>query len=101
MWKGDEYYYSVGTLRTIANNYDTVYDGLTFVFHTVTNPWEIAEYRADFDVAWKALPQKMWTIVKYDIQGLSDRELEVKGFYDVKKYKAIAYRRMANYLNKT
>jgi len=115
MWKGDEYYYGVGTLRTIANNYDNIYQGISFLRipikkcellldddiaeNLVTDPWAIAEYKADFDMAWDALPRRMQLIVKYDIQGLADHEIERKGFYDIDKYKSIIYRKMTNHLN--
>ena len=100
MWKGDEYYYGVGTLRVIANNYEDIYEGISFLLgSTVTNLWEIAEYKADFDMSWKSLPARMRKIIEYDILNLTDHEIEMKGFYDVSKYKSMAYKEMAKKLN--
>ena len=104
----DEYKYSVTILRGIAGNYHRLYqEGFTFVtkggVHHVTPmegmPLNIIDYKADFDTAWKALPWKMYIIVDYDIKGITDHELELLGYYNPPKYKAIAYRQMANYLN--
>jgi len=101
MWINDEYFYSVGTLRTVANNYESfeVYKPVAFIWGLVTDEIELAEYVADFITAWKALPWKMSLIVGYDIKGLDDHELEEKGFYNPEKYKKITYRRMAKFLN--
>jgi len=101
MWKNDEYYYGVGTLRTIAYHYESIYEGIGFILGaTVTDQWSIAEYVADFDMAWKSLPAKMQKIIEYDIQDLTDKEIEDKGFYNPNKYKKMAYNKMVNYLNK-
>jgi len=101
MWINDEYFYSVGTLRTVANNYESFedYESSEFIWGLVARELELAEFHADFDMAWKALPWKMYCIVDYDIKGLDDHELEEKGFYNPEKYKKITYRRMAKYLN--
>ena len=101
MWIDDEYVYRVGTLRTIADNYDSFegYEPVAFIWGLVTNELELADYHADFDMAWEALSWRMQKIVDFDIQGLTDYELEAKGFYEPKKYKSIAYRKMANCLN--
>jgi len=101
MWINDEYFYSVGTLRTVANNYESFedYEPVAFIWGLVTDKRDLGEYHADFITAWKALPWKMYCIVDYDIKGLDDHELEEKGFYNPEKYKKITYRRMAKFLN--
>ena len=102
MWINDEYFYSGGTLRTVANNYESFedYEPVDFVWGLVTDRIDLGEYHSDFERAWKALPRKMYLIVDYDIKGLTDYEIEQAGFYDPEKYRKIAYRRMAKFLNK-
>ncbi len=61
MWKGNEFLYSVKILKAIAENYFTLYDGVSFrEGNLLTDPLSIAEYKADFDNALNALGKGHW-----------------------------------------
>jgi len=77
----------------------------------------IAEYKADFDNAlssigkgdWNGLTSPKFKDYRYFgrlqraiiavILGITDREMEAWGFWDVRKYRHMAYKRMAVFLN--
>ena len=120
-WQDETYFYSVKILRVIAENYTSVYDGLEFrPGHLITNPWALAEFRADFDVALQSIGKGRWTgninghkfkdyyhygrlqrIVIADIFGMSDYALEGLGFYDIPRLRGYAYYLMCCVLNGT
>jgi len=119
MWKGDEYYYGVGILKSIAENYKDIYEGILFVSgHTMLNPWSIAEFKGDFDTSLNAIGKGHWTgdiegkefddfkrfgrlqrIVIADFYDIQEGELERLGFYQISRVKGLAYKWMANHLN--
>jgi hypothetical protein len=88
----EEYRYTVSVLRDIARCYDRIYeDGLTlthrgWVYHIEYNPFRLAEYKADFDIALKKLPRRLRKAVRNDIKG------GVMDGYE-------AYSQMAKFLN--
>ena len=118
-WQGETYYYSVKILRVIAENYTSIYDGLELrPGHLITNPWALAEFRADFDVALQSIGKGKWTgnidgrkfkdyhyygrlqrIVIADIFGVTDSELEGLGFYSIPRLRGYAYYLMVCSLN--
>ena len=63
MWVDDTYFYSVRTLKVIAENYKAIYDGLPW-YHEVHNPFKLAEFKADFDRALSAIGRGKWTGIK-------------------------------------
>ena len=116
-WKGDQYFYSKRTLRTIAENYP-LSDGLPTFWGQITNPWALAEYKADFDMALNSIGRGRWVgldglkfkdyryygmlqqIVIADIFGVSDEKLV--GFYNtswIPRLRSYAYFKMMEYLN--
>lgn len=119
MWKNDEYYYSIRTLKSIAGNYVTIYEGLPFrETSLIINPWSIAEFKADFDSALKGIGKGRWSgridgykfrdfryfgrlqqVIIADILGIRDFELEVLGFYRIPQLRGYAYYLMRNFLN--
>jgi len=119
MWQGNEYVYSARTLKVTARFYDKIYQGLPLSFtFEVTDPLQIAEYRADFDRALDAIGRGCWDgqiddkdfwdfkffgklqrIVIADIYGIADEELEGRGFYRIPQMRGRAYRRMVECLN--
>ena len=116
-WNGNEYFYSKHTLRTIAANYLNIYEGLPLSLNEeVVNPWALAEYKADFDMALRNIGRGRWIgekgefksfrhygrlqqIIIADIMGIDDYELEDLGFYDISRLKGYAYYLMQIYLN--
>jgi len=108
MWYKDKWFYSIGSLKAIAEWYSGVYD------YPVTN--SIIELKADFDRAldsigrgeWNGLESSKFTSYKYfskrqrvviaDILGIYD--LEPYGFYDVRVLRHRAYKSMTEVLNR-
>jgi len=108
MWYKDKWFYSIGSLKAIAEWYSGVYD------YPVTN--SIIELKADFDRAldsigrgeWNGLESSKFTSYKYfskrqrvviaDILGIHD--LESYGFYDVYVLRHRAYKAMTEILNR-
>ena len=107
MWKDDEYFYSVGLLRGIAGNYEGLYsEGFDFKvgvigYHMKPYPFLIAEYKADFDVAFQALNYKRQKFVTLDKEAFADSDIEARGYYDIPEYRNMVYGEMARYLNGT
>lgn len=113
-WEGETYIYTKGILKAIARNYFSLYDGIPTVSSQITNPWAIAEYRADFDNAlnligkgkWKGVPVpafsqykgfgKFQQIIIADVLGMKDEELP---FYRIPQLRGRAYSWMADKLN--
>lgn len=145
------YTYSVQKLKDIATNYDHIYQGIEFrkgkpyhfpkvyyhfnyyyiggggddddLHYLEVNPWKIAEYKADFDMALNSIGRARWTgelesgrfsdykrfgrlqriviadILNGDNLKISDWELEEMGFYNIPRARGLAYRWMANFLN--
>lgn len=121
-WKNDRYYYSKGFLRAIASSYHSIYEsGLATRYRTITNPWLIAEHKADFDLALEHLGHskskalklvltssrfqdynrysRLQQIVIADIIGYADVDLMKRGFYDIPRLRAYAYSLMVRFLN--
>ena len=105
-------------MRTIAESYTSIYEGLPLSLRSeVTNPWALAEFKADFDMALNSIGKGNWTgIISYQfkdykhfgrlqqiviaiILGIPDYELEGLGFYDILRLKGYAFYLMAKYLN--
>lgn len=119
MWVNDKFRYSKKILRTIAENYVSLYDGLSFRENSLlTHPLEIAEYKADFDNALSRIGRGQWSgqpsnefkeytgygrlqrIVIADIMGVTDTELARLKFDDIIGLKGIAYSKMCERLNR-
>ena len=116
-WVGNEFRYTKRLLKAIAENYIPIYEGLPLSYgEVVTNPWALAEFRADFDTALNNIGKGKWTgrisqfkdyhyfgwlqqIIVADILGVSDHTLTVYGFRDIAGLRGYAYYRMANFLN--
>ncbi len=96
-----KYYYTVRLLRYLADNWDNLYqDGIEFnEEHATYNPFEIAEFRADFDIALRYLGKRMRKVIEADRQGIPDNDLEQRGYWDLKQFRRSAYHRMKLYLN--
>ena len=117
MWINDQFYYSQRLLRAIAENYSSLYEGLPTRHGELVNPWALAEFKADFDLALQSLGRGNWMgdidrtfkdynnfgqlqrIIIADIMGIETNTLEGQGFYNIPKFKAYAYRLMVKYLN--
>lgn len=110
------FYYSVGVLKYISANYSRIYqEGIEIYGHgiyryTDTNPWSIAEYKADFDTALTGIGKGKWEgkingdfrnygrlqkIIISDIMG----DDELAGFYDIPRLRGYAYYLMKCFLN--
>ena len=111
-WIGNQFIYTKRLLRTIADNYPLHYGLPAYGGELITNPWSLAEYKADFDLALNNLGRGKWTgnlgvfsdyryfgrrqqIVIVDILGIIDP----LGFYDIPKLRRLAYGGMAKFLN--
>ena len=117
MWKDGQYYYSTRVLKSIAENYLTLDDGLPLSWRVeIYNPWAIAEFRADFDMALRGIGRGKWTgavqdfkyyrnfgrlqrIIIADILKIDDRELTRLRFYDIPRLRGYAYYLMRCFLN--
>lgn len=116
-WVGDTFLYSSKLLRVIAENYVCLYDGIPTWQSEITRIWDIAEFKADFDMALDAIGTGDWhgigglelksyiyfdriqQSVIADILQVEDRELARCGFYDISRLRVIAYSRMKSFLN--
>jgi len=99
----NEYTYNANTLECIAKSYPHIYQvlELTNRFRTVEifNITSIIDYKVDFDTALEQLPGRLKLLVEEVKTGTTDSDLEVLGFYSVRKLKNIAFSLMARYLN--
>ena len=116
-WINDKYFYSTGALKSIAENYLRIYEGLPLSWRTeIYNPWAIAEYKADFDRALRGIGKGKWDgeikdfkhyrnfgrcqrIIIAGILGISDVELMRMRFYNIPQLRGYAYYLMKMYLN--
>ena len=125
-WIKDEFYYTVGTLKAVADWYDTVnsYDAYSNIYevmmigdHQIVNQWSLMEFKADFDIALDSIGRGEWDgltssdfgdykqlgkqqrVVIADIIGVPDYQLESWGFYDIPQLRGNAYGRMLSFLN--
>ncbi len=116
-WRDGEFFYSKRLLKTIADNYCTIYDGLpVFLGKEITDLFSIAEYKADFDIGLKGIGRGHWTgqlmdykyyhnygklqrIIIADILGIDDDELTRLGFWGISQLKGFAYYSMTRVLN--
>jgi len=122
-WDNNKYYYSFKMVQVIAGNYTKIYQGIG----NITNPFNIAEYKADFDTALNRLGRGHWDgnildgydevirefgyFTRYrgygklqiciiaDIYGATDRELERRGIWNPDKLKPMAYGYLVSVLN--
>lgn len=119
MWRDDRYYYSTKTLKTIAERYTSIYSGLELREGSlITNPFLIAEYKADFDIALGSIGRGKWKgkvddcsfgyfrhfgrlqqIIIADIFGILDNELAKLCFENIPQLRGYAYFLMKCYLN--
>lgn len=118
MWQNEKYIYSSGLLQRIAWCYESIYDGIPILSSEITDPFSVAEFKADFDIALNAIGRGEWhgdiedkefgdfggfgklqRLVVADILRVSDNELEVRGFYQIPQGRGRAYKWMANFLN--
>ena len=115
-WNIDKlhYTYTVGTLKAIAFCYTDIY---LIGFHRTMNPYGIAEYKADFDMALDSIGKGHWQdlysiffrsyryygkaqqVVIADVLGITDWELQAYGFYQIPQLRGKAYKWMADFLN--
>ena len=95
----EQFDYSIRLLRSIAECYEEIYDGLDMGIYTETNPFRLAEYRADFCLALKQLTGRKKKIMELIIKGLENGELEQRGFYRPNQLRRRAFEAMKKYLN--
>jgi len=82
----------------IADSYHKIYQGLEFTnrrgyaYAIEYNEFSLAEYKADFDMALKRLPEYLRSAVKRKISGYSNEIRDSHLLYE-------AFRRMAAILN--
>lgn len=118
-WVNDKFFYTKRLLRVIVQNYSTIYDGLPLsLSEEVTNPWALAEYKADFDMALKGIGKGEWSgqisgcrfkefkgygrlqqIIIADILNIDERQLVGLGFWDIPRLRGYAYYLMCQQLN--
>jgi hypothetical protein len=120
MWRGLDYHYSKTVLKAIAAYYgeNTIYSVLDRII--ACDPCSVVEYKADFDMALNAIGKchewsgdvdtftefkyyrqfgRLQQVIIAEVIGTEDEELERCGFDDIPKCKAMAFSRMARYLN--
>ena len=94
MWKDEEYHYSIGLLRDVAQYHEDPIIEINrkgLIRGVITDPFSIAEYHADFDRAFGILSRESRAIIKEDMNGKLIPEHES----DKRKI----YWRMATFLN--
>lgn len=118
MWINDTYEYSTHTLKVIANYYCKIYEGIPVLFkEDLINPWSLAEFKADFDLALNNVGRGSWNgkvngdfnkyrpfgvlqrLIIADIMGIDDNELIKYHFKDIPRLRGYAYYLMREYLN--
>ena len=104
-WVNDRFYYSVGLLRHIAENY-SLYDPDSSEFDW--KHWQSAiEFKADFDTALKSLGRRRQKVIKATMKKISDDrdydksdyQLKREGFYSVGKFRYNSFVIMCRLLN--
>ena len=98
-WVNDRFYYSIRLLRSICGSYENIYDGLEVGLYVETNPFRLAEYRADFDLARRHLGRRKRKFIELIINGYENGELIKRGFYEVERFKRICFNEMKIILN--
>ena len=118
-WVNDytEFQYTAGLLRVVAKNYARIYEGLPMLHGDEVNPFRIAEYKADFDIALSAIGRRRWAGIRgldfagyrpynklqqaviADILGWPDTYLEGSGIRRVPQIRGAAYHSMCDRLN--
>jgi len=111
-WVNDRFYYSIGILKRIAENYANLYSDASW-----GSLFLMAESKADFDRALSSIGRGKWSgIVGYKLKhykyfgrlqqvviafilGIKDKEMEKLGFQDVKGMRSKAFQRMRDKLN--
>lgn len=122
--------YTPGFLRRIAASYHHIYQGIVIRSWTevvagevvererrIMNPWEIVEYKTDFDNSLKSIGKGKWQgdikgkfnnynkfgrlqrIIIADILRIDDNELIRLGFYNIPQLRGYGYFLMVNFLN--
>ena len=118
-WEGGQYRYTKGLLMAIARNYSMMSEGLELrASQLITNPWSLAEYKADFDMALQSIGRGRWTgaisshefrdyrsfgrlqrLIIAEILGINDYELERLGFHKIRQIRSYGYYLMCRHLN--
>ena len=116
-WIEDEYFYTIGILKAIADWYKVIASVLMIGNYQIVNRYAIALFKADFDTALSSIGKGKWEgvtgekftnykrygrmqrIIIAQILGIADHELEGFGFYDIPKLRGLAYFRMLENLN--
>lgn len=105
MWVDKEFFYTKRLLRSIAENYHSIYQGFRVsLSRDETNPWRIAEYKADFDMALNSIGRGHWDGELKDIRyfGQLQRviifDITQEGI-DNPRLKSYAYFLMCKFLN--
>ena len=86
--------------------------------YQITGLYELIDFKVDFDKALDSIGRADWDtltsidfydykyygrlqkVVIADILGITDYELEARGFYDIPRLRGMAYSRMAENLNR-
>ena len=98
-WVNDRFFYSIRLLRSIAESYENIYDGLEVGLYVETNGFRLAEYRADFDIARRQLGRRKRKFIELIVRGYENGELEKRGYYEPEKFKRICFNEMRGILN--
>ena len=117
------YFYTLGMLNAITRSYKTLYTaGIEIVItqdivYRNGDPLSVMEFKADYDMAllsigrgdWRGLVSldfghyrdygKQQQTVIADLLGVTDYELQGRGFYQIDQLRGSAYSRMLAYLN--
>jgi len=99
----NEYTYTANTLECIAKSYPHIYQALELTnrYRTaeIYNITSIIDFKVDFDRALEQLPGRLKLLIEEVKNGTTDSDLEISGYYNVRKLKNIAFSLMAHYLN--
>ena len=119
MWRNDDYVYTSGILKGIATSYHHIYQRIEWYTKArsepivINDPQALVEYKADFDMALNEIGRGTWSgekadlrnygrlqgVVVADIYEIEDDYLEALGYYDITKFRGMAYSFMARFLN--
>lgn len=100
-WRNGKYFYTVKLLKYLSENWDNLYnDGIEFdEEHATRNPFDIAEYRADFEWGLRSLSKRGRCVVNADREGIPDEVMRQRGYWNLKQFRRQGYHRMKLYLN--
>ena len=117
-WVNDNFLYSSKLLQVIAKNYLSLYEGLPRPLgkEEIMNCWDLAEFKADFEMAFNAIGGGKWhdgitnikecrnfsyeqLMVAADILGIDNLPIRVVYPGGIDKIKKIAYADMRLFLN--